>query len=115
MEQSHPSLRSGHGAAFAVDIKGEERLVVVQEVERSYQKQLDVDEVVGNIREAVRDEHDIQVYSVVLIKAGSISKTSSGKTQRSACRVGFLEGTLEVLEGRVVSANKSGVAIATKT
>ncbi|GFZ92648.1 hypothetical protein [Okeania sp. KiyG1] len=43
----------------------------------SYQKHLDIDEVVGNIREAVRDEHDIQVYSVVLIKAGSIPKTSS--------------------------------------
>jgi acyl-CoA synthetase (AMP-forming)/AMP-acid ligase II len=115
VEQSHPSLRYGHGAAFAVDIKGEERLVVVQEVERSYQKHLDMDEVVGNIREAVRDEHDIQVYSVVLIRAGSISKTSSGKIQRSACRVKFLEGTLEVLESRVGVASGGAVAIATKT
>ncbi|NEQ12277.1 MAG: fatty acyl-AMP ligase, partial [Moorea sp. SIO4E2] len=111
VEKSHPSLRSSHGAALAVEIKGEERLIVVQEVERSYQKTLDLNEVVGNIREAVTDEHDLQVYSVILIKAGSIPKTSSGKIQRSACRVKFLEGTLEVLEARVKVASKSGAAV----
>ncbi|NEP11789.1 MAG: fatty acyl-AMP ligase [Symploca sp. SIO2C1] len=114
VEQSHPSLRYAHGAAFGVEIKGEERLVVVQEVERSYHKQLNIDEVVGNIREAVRDEHDIQVYSVVLIKAGSISKTSSGKIQRSACRVKFLEGTLDVLEGKGEMTSQGRVLSATK-
>lgn len=113
VEQSHPSLRYSHGAAFTVEKLGEERLIVVQEVERSYQKKIDIDEVVGNIREAVRDEHDIQVYYVVLIKAGSIPKTSSGKIQRSACRVKFLEKTLEVLEARVGAGSQSSVAIAT--
>ena len=52
---------------------------------------IDVDEVVGNIRKAVRDEHDTQLYYVVHIKAGSIPKTSSAKIQRSAYRVKFLE------------------------
>ncbi|NES67184.1 MAG: fatty acyl-AMP ligase, partial [Okeania sp. SIO2D1] len=113
VEQSHQSLRYSHGAAFGVEVKVEERLIVVQEVERSYQKHLDIDEVVGNIREAVRDEHDIQVYSVVLIKAGSIPKTSSGKIQRSACRVKFWEGTLEILEAGEGAGNKSSAAIAT--
>ena len=36
----------------------------------------------------------------MLIKAGSIPKTSSGKIQRHACRDGFLDGTLDVV-GRV--------------
>ncbi|EGJ32724.1 MULTISPECIES: fatty acyl-AMP ligase [Moorena] len=113
VEKSHPSLRSSHGAALAVEIKGEERLIVVQEVERSYQKTLDLNEVVGNIREAVTDEHDLQVYSVVLIKAGSIPKTSSGKIQRSACRVKFLEGTLDQLEARGKVASKRQAAVST--
>lgn len=97
VEKSHPALRTGCGAAFSVEIKGEERLVVVQEVERSYLRKLDVDEVLGNIHQAVSAEHDLRVYAAVLIKTGTIPKTSSGKIQRQACRQKFLNNTLDVL------------------
>jgi acyl-CoA synthetase (AMP-forming)/AMP-acid ligase II len=98
VEKSHPALRPACGAAFTVEVKREERLVVVQEVERSYLRKLNVNEVVGNIRRAVAAEHALQVYAMVLIKTGSIPKTSSGKIQRYACRFGFLSGTLNVVE-----------------
>jgi acyl-CoA synthetase (AMP-forming)/AMP-acid ligase II len=97
VENSHPALRKSCGAAFAVEVKGEEQLVVVQEVERSYLRRLDVNEVVGNIRQAVSVEHDIRVHTVVLVKTGTILKTSSGKIQRQACRQKFLNHTLDVL------------------
>ena len=98
VEKSHPALRPGCGAAFAVDVKGSERLVVVQEVERSYLRTLDVNEVLGNIRQAVTAQHDLQIYATVLVKTGSIPKTSSGKIQRHACQSGFLAGSLNVVE-----------------
>ncbi len=98
VEKSHSALRSGCGAAFTVEVKGQERLVVVQEVERSYLRKLDVNEVVRNIRQAVAAEHGLQVYAMVLVKTGSIPKTSSGKVQRHACRSGFLSGSLNVVE-----------------
>jgi acyl-CoA synthetase (AMP-forming)/AMP-acid ligase II len=98
VEKSHPSLRPGCGAAFAVEVKNEERLVVVQEVERSYLRKLDVNEVVENIRQAVTAEHALQVYATLLVKTSSIPKTSSGKVQRHACRAGFLTGSLNVVE-----------------
>ena len=97
VEKSHPALRSGCGAAFAVEVKGSERLVVVQEVERSY-LHLDFQEVVGNIHQAVAASHSLQVYATVLLKTGSIPKTSSGKIQRHACRSGFLSGSLNRVE-----------------
>jgi acyl-CoA synthetase (AMP-forming)/AMP-acid ligase II len=97
VENSHPALRKSCGAAFAVEVKGKEQLVVVQEVERSYLRRLDVNEVVGNIRQAVSVEHDIRVYTVVLVKTGTIPKTSSGKIQRQACRQKFVNHTLDVL------------------
>jgi acyl-CoA synthetase (AMP-forming)/AMP-acid ligase II len=97
VEQSHPALRPGCGAAFSIEVNGEERLVVVQEVERRYLRDLDVDAVVGDIRQALTAEHGLQVYATVLLKTGSIPKTSSGKIQRYACRTKFLEGTLDVL------------------
>ncbi len=49
------------------------------------------------IRRDVSAEHELPVEAIVLIKAGSIPKTSSGKIQRHACRDGFLDGTLEVV------------------
>lgn len=96
VEQSHPALRPGYSAAFSVDIDGSERLVVVQEVERHY-RNLEVDEVVGAIRQAVAEHHELEVYAVSLLKTGSILKTSSGKIQRHGCRAGFLDGSLDVV------------------
>lgn len=100
VEKSHPSLRYGCGAAFSVEVKGEERLIVVQEVERSYLRTINIDQVIGDIRQALTAQHGLQVYAVVLIKTGSIPKTSSGKIQRYLCRTKFLENKLEILEKR---------------
>ncbi|MDR9897023.1 fatty acyl-AMP ligase [Aetokthonos hydrillicola Thurmond2011] len=95
VQNSHPALRHNCGGAFSLEVQGEERLVVVQEVERSYLKQLNVDEVVGAIRKAVSLDHQLQVYGIVLLKPATIPKTSSGKIQRYACRKLFLEGGLQ--------------------
>ncbi len=96
VEQCHPALRPACGVAFSVDAMSEEQLVIVHEVERQY-RNLNVDEVVEAIRQAVAEHHELQVYAVVLIKTGSIPKTSSGKLQRNACRQGFLAGTFDVV------------------
>lgn len=95
--QSHPALRPSCGAAFTIQVEDEERLVIVQEVERTWLRKLDVDVVTRAIRKAVVQEHELHVYKIALIKTGTIPKTSSGKIQRSACQAKFLEGTLEVV------------------
>ncbi len=97
VEESHPALRSGCSAAFSVEVDGVERLVVAQEVERSYIRRLDINEVIGAIRQVVAEQHEIQVYAVLLLKTSSIPKTSSGKIQRHACRSGFLAGSLDLV------------------
>ena len=58
---------------------------------------LDVKDVVRAIRRAVAEEHDVRVHTAVLLRAGRIPKTTSGKVQRHACQAGFLGGTLEEL------------------
>ncbi|MCZ8241037.1 MAG: fatty acyl-AMP ligase [Microcystis sp. LE19-131.1A] len=97
VQNSHPALRPSCGAAFTVEVKGEERLVVVQEVERTWLRKIDIDEVNRAIRKAVVQEYDLQVYAIALIRTGSLPKTSSGKIQRRGCRAKFLEGSLEIL------------------
>lgn len=95
VERSHRLLRPHSGAVFAVDDSIEPRLVVVHEVERqSREADPGFDEVFSAVREAVWSQHELAVDTIVLLRTGSIFKTSSGKIQRHACRVGFLEDTL---------------------
>ncbi len=95
VHQSHPRLRPDAGAAFTVDAKGGEQLIIVQEVERH--KQSDFSGVFEAIRRAVASEHELAPDAILLIRAGSVPKTSSGKIQRHACRAGYLAGTLDVV------------------
>ncbi|NMF64063.1 non-ribosomal peptide synthetase [Brasilonema octagenarum UFV-E1] len=102
LEQSHSALQPTCSAAFAIDVTGEERLAVVVEVKRSHLRHLNVEEVVKAIRQAVAEQHELQVYGVLLLKPGSIPKTSSGKIQRHACRADYLNGSLDVVGSSIL-------------
>jgi acyl-CoA synthetase (AMP-forming)/AMP-acid ligase II/acyl carrier protein len=97
VQSSHPSLRIDSGAAFAIEQDHQECLVIVQEVERTALRELDVDEIVTTIRQAVSEQHEISVFAIALIKPASIPKTSSGKIQRQACRQQFLANSLDIV------------------
>ncbi|PMB15529.1 non-ribosomal peptide synthetase [Fischerella thermalis] len=102
-ERSHPSLRSGANAAFTVEVNNEERLVVVQELE--FRAKPNLEEVASAIRQAVTQEHEVQVYAVVLIKPGSIPKTSSGKIQRRATQARFENGELNIVVSNIIKTS----------
>jgi natural product biosynthesis luciferase-like monooxygenase protein/amino acid adenylation domain-containing protein len=95
-ERSHPALRPNCSAAFSLDIAGEEQVILVQEIERQYRHQQPQD-VFAAIREAVLDAYELHVYGIVLIKPGSIPKTSSGKIQHRACREALLAQSLPIV------------------
>ncbi len=97
-ERADARVRSGATAAFAVDIKGRERLVIVCEVER--REDSDWQEIIDAIRREVTAEHELPPDAVILVRSGSIPKTSSGKIQRHACRQSFLENSLITIARR---------------
>ena len=111
VEASHPALRTGCSGAFSIEIKDEERLVVVAEAEpRILKKLVNTDskttsgavspaaaELIATIRSAVVERHELQVYAVVVLSPGSIPKTSSGKVQRHRCRNLYISGDLSVV------------------
>lgn len=107
VEQSHPSLRLGSGAAFAVTIGQTERLVIAQELE--FRQKPEPEEVIGAIRQAISEHRDVQVYGVLLLKPGSIPKTSSGKIQRRACRAAFLQGKLNAISQSLLALSEDRV------
>jgi acyl-CoA synthetase (AMP-forming)/AMP-acid ligase II len=97
-----PALRNNGGAAFSVpDENGDETLVVVQEVERVYRRSIDVADMVGRVREAVANEHEVFARHVVFIRPGALPKTTSGKVQRGVARQLWLENRLDLLTADV--------------
>jgi acyl-CoA synthetase (AMP-forming)/AMP-acid ligase II len=109
---SHPAIWPGGCVAFSVDEDGQERLAVVAAVDSREARSVAgacvtagsqegpglAAEIRRAIRRAVAEEHEIQVAKLVLVKPGSIPKTSSGKLQRSECRARFRAGALEEWE-----------------
>jgi len=74
---------------------GEERLVVVQEVQRAWLRKLNTREVFEAIHRAVLERYEILVHAILLLKPERLPKTSSSKVQRRACRGQFMAGILE--------------------
>jgi acyl-CoA synthetase (AMP-forming)/AMP-acid ligase II len=98
VQSLHAAFRQNCGAAFSViEEAGEEALVIVQEIERTERNRIDPAELSGLIREAVSDQHELFARHVVLIRPGTLPKTTSGKIQRSLARRLWLDGSLEEL------------------
>jgi acyl-CoA synthetase (AMP-forming)/AMP-acid ligase II len=95
---SHPALRRHCGAAFSVLTDTGEKVVLVQEVERTHRRGLDIEEIIACIREAVANEHEIALDTIVLIRPGAIPKTTSGKIQRSLARQMWLQNSFEPMD-----------------
>jgi acyl-CoA synthetase (AMP-forming)/AMP-acid ligase II len=101
VEGCHPSIRSGCCAAFSIVVDEAERLVVAAELERRPAAECITGRTDVNpaIRRAIAEVHDLQVHAVVLLKPGSLPKTSSGKIQRRACRQAFIRSELNLIGG----------------
>jgi acyl-CoA synthetase (AMP-forming)/AMP-acid ligase II len=98
VQSCHPALRRHFGAAFAVPGRnGQEQVIVVQEIERVHRRAEDLDDIIGDIREAVAEVHELTAADVVLIRTGTLPMTTSGKVQRALTRRQWLEDALEVV------------------
>ncbi len=91
VEEAEPSLRPGSCAAISVDVDDEERLVVLVELPRGE----NLAEIAKAIRSRVAAEHDLRVHDILLLRPGSLPKTTSGKIQRHACKAAYRKGQLE--------------------
>jgi len=108
VERSHSSVRNNCSAVFSIEVDRNTELVAVAEFERrnsdndhhlEHEKNhpINFQEVLQAIYHSVVKNHGIEPYAIVLVKVGSISKTSSGKTQRYACKADYLSNKLEII------------------
>lgn len=89
---SHPLLEAGIGAAFSVSDAGRSHLVLIAEVTRHVEA--DFTPVLSAIREAIVAKHGLTLDAIILVRCGTLPKTSSGKVQRRDCRATYLAGEL---------------------
>ena len=82
----HPALVPQGSAAFAIEHDGAEQLAIACEVRRDKRRQLESHRVIRAIRGALSAEHLVRASQVILLKPGSLPRTTSGKLQRHVCR-----------------------------
>ncbi|MFM7125534.1 MAG: AMP-binding protein, partial [Actinomycetota bacterium] len=88
-------VRAGNVIAFGVEgYKGKESVVVVAEV-----KSDDPDAVRHAVHSSALEVSGLPPRDVMLVRPGTLPKTSSGKLQRAKCRESYLAGELDVVSG----------------
>jgi len=112
-QEASRALRTGYVAAFSVPANQlpaqvfdnahaglkydpedtSEQLVIVGERAPGAHK-LDYQPIADDIRTAIAVRHGVTVRDVLLVQAGSVPRTSSGKIGRRACRAAYIDGSL---------------------
>lgn len=95
-ERSHDALRESGGAAFSVTRDSVDHTVLVFELKREWLRRgEDWPHIVNAVRATIRENLGLMMDDVVLIKPGSLPRTSSGKVRRAQCSLDYLEDRLE--------------------
>ncbi|NQD57895.1 AMP-binding protein, partial [Pseudomonas sp. CM25] len=95
LEREVEVLRKGRVAVFAVEHQGEEGIGVAVEISRNVQKAIKPQELIRTLRQVIADACRQAPAVVLLLNPGALPKTSSGKLQRSACRLRMDDGSLD--------------------
>lgn len=103
------AIKHGGGAAFSLEIEGYERLVIIQELERGYVNKVNLSNVIDDILKGIAIHHGLEAFAVILVKAGSLPKTSSNKIQRYACKKSFQENNLNIIYEWYKTAQQSSI------
>ncbi|MFF2012643.1 fatty acyl-AMP ligase [Streptomyces sp. NPDC058195] len=96
-EQAVPGAHPNCAAAFSSEDGERERLVVVVEADGRLLNSLGAGEICRRVHDAVRERNRITPDEVLVVRRGSVPKTSSGKVQRQACRRRYEDGALPVV------------------
>ncbi|MGW3202933.1 fatty acyl-AMP ligase [Streptomyces sp. NPDC001135] len=86
----------GSGTAFGVPAE-RERLVVVQELRTRSRYGVDLAELATSVQRTLGEQYDVRAGGVLLVRPGTVRRTTSGKVERAAMRRLFLNGELTAL------------------
>ncbi len=84
--RANPLLAKSGGVALGIEEGRRAAVAIIHELTREGWRHADPASVSADIREAITAEHGLQVSRVLLIRPGSLPRTTSGKVRRAACR-----------------------------
>lgn len=90
------ALREGCLAAFSISSHGTEDVFLVAELKRTFELK-NIENARKEIRKAIFNKHDLKTKEIIFIEHGSIPKTTSGKIQRNATKLAYIEGRLKII------------------
>jgi len=94
----HELIRTGSGAAIsAQNSEGSETITLIQEVERKAKDREDLVNIYQKILQNLAQEWQLVPQDIVLIRASSLPKTTSGKIQRRKSAELLAKGELSIL------------------
>lgn len=95
VEEHVPAARRGRVAAFAAEGPDGEGIGIAVEISRPEQKRVGHVALVQALAQAIGNACGEPLAVALLLNPGGLPKTTSGKLQRSACRTGWLEDSLD--------------------
>ncbi|MFF4402727.1 fatty acyl-AMP ligase [Streptomyces sp. NPDC001480] len=96
IRETDPALAAGHGAVFSVGAD-REQLVVIQEARLARTDTARLRRLARGIQTLVGKDFDVPAGNVVLVRPGTLRRTTSGKIQRTLMRTLFLQGEVPAL------------------
>ncbi len=96
MRRCHPAIRPGGVAAFALEAADGESVAVLVEV-GAFETcdEAAAEQVAAAVRRNLALGHQVGAATVVLVPAGTVPKTTSGKVRRHACKSLYTAGQLD--------------------
>jgi acyl-CoA synthetase (AMP-forming)/AMP-acid ligase II len=88
--RSHPLLGGLTNAAFGIDFNDQERAVLVQEIGSAQLRSDELARAAAQAFASVTIGHGIRLADLLLVRTGSLPRTSSGKISRSRARQLYL-------------------------
>ena len=96
IQATSPLFRVGCGAVFSLE---DESVIAVQEVARRGTKnEVELAKLTKTALQAVNEQHQLALHSLVLIEQGTLLKTSSGKIRRGAMAKLYQDKQLSIIK-----------------
>ncbi len=94
-KNAHNALR-GTAAVFVDKKSNQEQIILVQEIKKKT-TEINYSQLIIQIKQAILSALGLAIYKIILVKAGSIPRTTSGKIQRLKCYKLYLNHRLPIL------------------
>lgn len=89
----HPGINPNGVAVFAVEVSGKKQVILACELEANTSHGFREEILINIIQDSIYFEHQLRLDQVIILKRGTIPKTSSGKVIRHQMREQFLSSS----------------------